>query len=139
MDDMDNLTKFIDESIARAITSSQVENSSRLQKLVRLILFNRRQPFQFTDITIDEYKTSYDNQDDRPEIIITLKRLEKALADIHYIPNMLVQGQGRVIINFTRKRLIDQFRTTLSPTTCCISCINDRSTQCTTLYCISAK
>ena len=111
MDDIDNLTKFIDKSIARAITSSQVENSSRLQKLVRLILFNRRQPFLSTDITID-------NQDDRPEIIITLKRLEKALADMHYIPNMLVQGQ--VIINFTRNRLIDQFRTTLSSTTCCI-------------------
>ena len=59
MDDMDNLNKFIDGSITRAITSDQVENLSRLQKLVRLILFNRRQPFQFTDITLDEYKTSY--------------------------------------------------------------------------------
>ena len=66
------------------------QKSGKLQKLVisLLILFNRPRLFKVTDISIDEYMTSFDKQDDRPEIIASLEPLGKAFVVINYIPNV---------------------------------------------------
>ena len=53
-----------------------------------LILFNRPRLFKVTDISKDEYMTSFYKQDDRPELIASLEPLGKAFVDINYIPNV---------------------------------------------------
>lgn len=82
IEDLDKLMKFLDSEITQIIEENAVQNYTRLQKLVisSLILFNKRRPAEVTDITTQDYRTSFYNQDDREEVLAALSPEEKALA-----------------------------------------------------------
>lgn len=74
--DLDKLTKYIEKEMQH----KQV--FTRLQKLVMtwLILFNKRRPAEVAGLLIDEYRLSFDNEEDREEILHSLTAEERAVA-----------------------------------------------------------
>lgn len=74
--DLDTLTKYIEKEM------KQEQSYTRLQKLVMtwLILFNKRRPAEVAGVKIDEYRLSFNNEEDREEIFQNLSVEEKAVA-----------------------------------------------------------
>lgn len=82
--DLQRLTKFMGDEIELIMNEDKVENHYvRLQKLVlaTLILFNKRRPAEVANLTVEDFWRSFDNQEDRKEIIDSLSPEEKAVAN----------------------------------------------------------
>lgn len=79
--DLIKFTTFLEQEVRKALTS-QPEHYVRLQKLVMsaLILYNKRRPAEVADMTISNYRLSFDNQEDRDEIMRSLSAEERAVA-----------------------------------------------------------
>lgn len=83
IEDLDKLSKFIEAETTKQTSLNPKDiNYTKLQKLVvaGLLLFNKRRPAEVTDITVQDYRTSFDMQDDREEVMASLSPEEKALA-----------------------------------------------------------
>lgn len=80
VEDLDKLTKFIETQLDQDL------EYTKLQKFVvaSLLLYNKRRPAEVTEMKINEYRRSFDNRDDREEIISTFSSEEKAMAERYF-------------------------------------------------------
>lgn len=79
--DLVALTQYVQKEVDSELDASQV-NYNRLQKLVLagLLLYNKRRPAEIADIKVSDYRLSFDNQEDRPEILQSLTAEERIVA-----------------------------------------------------------
>ena len=79
--DLKCLTAFVDEEIRKEMAAETIDYTRLLKLLLAtLVLFNKRRPAEVANLTEDEYKLSFHNQEDRDEIIATLSPEEKAVS-----------------------------------------------------------
>lgn len=78
--DLIKITKFVQSEIEGELAKDT--NYIRLQKLVlaSLLLFNKRRPAEVADIKVSDYRLSFDNQEDRAEIMSSLTAEEEIMA-----------------------------------------------------------
>lgn len=78
--DLIKITEFVRSQIEGELARDA--DYVRLQKLVlaSLLLFNKRRPAEVADIKVSDYRLSFDNQEDRAEIMSSLTAEEEIMA-----------------------------------------------------------